>query len=64
MSSRILFFLFCGLAIAGCSSRAGYDILQQVGYQECLRQSARPLRECQPPPEYELYRQERELEAE
>ena len=52
----VLLFLSC----TACSPRAGYEMMQQVEYQKCLRESPHPAEDCRFGPDYDNYRLQRQ----
>jgi hypothetical protein len=47
------------LLLTACSQRTGYEIVRQVGYQECLKNSKHPAEDCKNSPDFDAYQQER-----
>jgi len=60
MQLRFLLCFFVSVLLSGCSGRSGYQILNEVAYQKCLKQSLHPVEECVAPPSYESYKEEME----
>ncbi len=58
MKLKLVLAFLAALMLFGCSGRVGYQILQEVAYQECLKQSRHPVEECVAPPSYDTYKRE------
>ncbi|MCF6179499.1 MAG: hypothetical protein L3J63_08960 [Geopsychrobacter sp.] len=55
---KLLLLLVVLSSLISCQ-RTGYETLRQIGYQECLKNSAHPAEDCQQSPEYDSYQRQR-----
>ncbi len=58
MNLKLVLVLLVALMLSGCSGRGGYQMLNEIAYHQCLKQSRNPVEECVDPPSYDSYKRE------